>query len=189
MLTETAVAVAPIVVAPLLVGAKCARTECVARIERGSGFVPDFSRLYRAIRGTGVDLSNPLTREEVLAKELCFKCSKLAAFKTYRTQATLSFMERTISDNEVYAEQRRQAQLDYADTRNSHPKSPVNHIAEAAERARRQAKTHHKRGKRLPAAERRRLAETRASRPFAVIKEKKGGKKKDGGKSGKGRSK
>lgn len=187
MLTETAVVVAPITVAPLLVDTKCARQECSARIERGSGFVPELSRLYRAVRGTGVDLSAPLTREEVLSKELCHKCSKLAAFRTYRTQATIAFMERTVEDNEFYAEKRRQAQLDYADMRNSHPKSPVSHIAEAAERARRQAVTHHKRGKRLPAAERRRLAETRASRPFASIKPEKKGKKKEQGGGKKGR--
>ncbi|MBP6886078.1 MAG: hypothetical protein KBC02_02450 [Candidatus Pacebacteria bacterium] len=181
----TAVAVAPIVVAPIQVGTKCARPECSAHFEKGTGFVPDFGRLYRAIRGTGVDLSSPLTREEVLGRELCYKCSRLAAFKTFRTQNTLSAMERIDSENEAYAEQRREQQLAYADMRNSHPKSPVNHIAEAAERARRQAVTHHKRGKRLPAAERRRLAETRASRPFAAVKEAKGGKKKDSGKNGK----
>jgi hypothetical protein len=187
--------VKPVVVdpTPQSVTKKCS-AGCGSMIVEGHGFVLPISDLYIIIRGTADQPEYPLTRSEVLAQEICFSCRKKVAGKTYPTEGTLRVMAGRVSANfrkmeaadKLKAFQEREARKSKKFVRHSRDSEHMlDTIAESAERARRQAtrKKHH----RLPAAERRRLAETKTSRSFVPTPSKNGKKQKGGDKNKRGR--
>ncbi len=198
MLTIAPIPVAPVVkpvvvdTTPQSVTKKCG-AGCGNMILEGHGFVLPISDLYIVIRGTVDQPEYPLTRSEVLAQEICFSCRKKVAGKTYPTEGTLRVMAGRVSANfrkleaadKLKAFQEREARKSKKPVR--HSRFGEDMLDTIAESAKRQVKFEaRKRHHRLPAAERRRLAETKTSRSF-VPTPSKNGKKKDGDKNKRGR--
>ena len=188
---SVAPAVKPVVVdpTPQSVTKQCG-AGCGKMIVEGFGFVLPITDLYIIIRGTAYQPEYPLTRAEVLSQEICFACARKVDGKTFRAEETLGAMANRVAANLRRMQDAEKAKIK-AEIFARRSKKPAHHshagedmLEVIAESAKRQAKFEaRKRHHRLPAAERRRLAETRASRPFASVKPEKKGKKKDGGKN------
>jgi|GEM_PF-6013589 len=202
---KSTLVIAPItsglVTAPVVVPSsnlkKCVNPNCTRTFLKGNGYVPAWRALYKDIRGTSVRMIRPLTGEEIASRELCFKCRKLATFRTFRTSEAIATMERVNAENELHREEaEKEAELRHIDYVVEHDKDLARkhinrELEERATRDARLAKRYKKGRKHAPKPSFVMSSDPTAHKNYGDGKKlsvsaptSNNGKKKDGGKSG-----